>query len=45
LFETWKAVWEYFDDEKNCEQRAYKTDFEQYDPKKQDVVEIYISIK
>jgi predicted transcriptional regulator YdeE len=45
LFETWKAVWDYFEDENNKEQRKYITDFEQYDPKKQDLVEIYISIK
>lgn len=45
LFETWKAIWDYFEDKSNKEQRKYITDFEQYNPKKQDSIEIYISIK
>lgn len=45
VFETWKAVWDYFEDESNKEIRKYSTDFEQYDQEFQDQVEIYISIK
>ena len=42
VIDTWMKIWDYFSDEKNEYQRAYKTDFELY--KSETLVEIHIGI-
>ena len=42
VIDTWMEIWDYFSDEKNEYQRAYKTDFELY--KSETLVEIHIGI-